>query len=153
MIRVERRVDNRRDHRRSVAPRRFTPLPGLAALCLPGLGHWLLGEHRRAVMIALGVGFLFFGGLFIGGIDAVDSFENRGWFFAQLPVGPLVLLTDRAHQAVFQIETHPFTGVEAIGRAGEIGTLYTASAGIMNLIAVLDAAFWRPRPARRVTDV
>lgn len=92
------------------------------------------------------------GGLLIAGVDAVDSREDPGWFAAQACAGPAVWAIDRVHQSFYHIADHPETGIQAIGRAKEIGTLYVACAGIMNLIAVLDAAFWRPRPSRRATD-
>ncbi|MEM6931694.1 MAG: DUF6677 family protein, partial [Myxococcota bacterium] len=133
--------------------RRFRLRPAVLAILIPGQGHRDLGQSRRANMIALGVGFLFLGGLLIGGIDAIDSHRNTGWFLAQAGAGPPAWIADRIHQGFFHTRNHPISGVEAVGLAGEIGTLWCAAAGLMNLIAVADAAFWRPRPARRKGDL
>lgn len=85
-------------------PTTFNPAAGLAALILPGAGHFLLGERSRALAIAAGVLGLFFGGLFIGGIDSVDSREDRLWFIGQALVGPVAFGVDYIHQ-------HHFKGV------------------------------------------
>lgn len=88
------------------APRRteerFEPIAGLLAILWPGAGHLYLGEIRRGVLIMVGVLGLFFGGLFIGGIDAVDRREDPVWFFGQALMGPLAFATDWVHQNRFK---------------------------------------------------
>jgi membrane-associated protease RseP (regulator of RpoE activity) len=92
------------------------PLAGLAALVLPGLGHLVLGETKRGVLIAIGVLGLFFGGLFIGGIDSVDSKEDKVWFFGQALVGPLAFGVDYIHQNQFKVKDTDFSG-NIVGRS------------------------------------
>jgi len=132
-------------------PERFEPVAGLLALLVPGAGHWYLGERRRALCIAAGILGLFVGGLLIGGLDAVDSREDRVWFFAQALVGPAAFAADAAHQALKPgAGETPGPGhvARSLGRMNEIATLYVAIAGMLNLIAVLDALFHRsPTPA------
>lgn len=89
----------------STSPTTFHPLAGLASLILPGAGHVVLGQTRRGLLAAVGVLGLFFGGLFIGGIDVVDSKEDKLWFIGQALVGPVAFGVDYAHQ-------HHFKGVE-----------------------------------------
>lgn len=93
------------------APDRFLPLPAIAAVLFPGLGHLALGDPRRAAVIAFGVLGLFLGGLFIGGIDAVDSQEDRVWFIGQALNGPIAFAADYIHQNHFKgLARDPRTG-------------------------------------------
>lgn len=83
-------------------PTTFNPLAGLASLILPGAGHLVLGQRSRALFIAVGVLGLFFGGVFIGGIDVIDSREDRLWFIGQALVGPVAFGVDYLHQNHFK---------------------------------------------------
>lgn len=121
-----------------IPDRVFDPVCGIAAAVLPGLGHALLGERRRAGIIAVGICGLVLAGLLIGGIGSIDRQGSPGWFLAQAFLGPTAFLIDAIHQTRYQ-------GVAALGRAEEIGTLYIAIAGLLNLIAIIDASF--PRTA------
>lgn len=141
-------------------PDRLQPVALVLAFLLPGLGHAHLGERRRGVCIGVGVLSLFLGGLLIGGIDAVDRKEDFWWFIAQAGVGPVAVATDRLHQSMKV--TDPATGTrrspnpdenprytKSLGKINEIGALYCALAGLLNLIAMLDAG-WRPDGRVRV---
>lgn len=119
-------------HDQRLPDRSFDPMTGLAAIALPGLGHALLGERRRAAIISIGIVSLALAGILIGGIGSVDSQGSPGWFLAQIFLGPVTLAFDFIHQARYQ-------GVGALGRAEELGTLYVAVAGLLNLIAIIDA--------------
>lgn len=85
-------------------PDRVHPLAALAALAFPGAGHLVLGEPRRAMAACAGVLGLFFGGIFIGGIDVVDSREDAIWFYGQALVGPVAFGVDYLHQHHFKAE-------------------------------------------------
>ncbi|MCL4740810.1 MAG: hypothetical protein KJZ54_01250 [Phycisphaerales bacterium] len=153
-------------------PHRFDPLAAILALAFPGAGHWFLGERKRAVLIASGVLGLFFSGLLVGGIDVVDSKEDRWWFVGQALVGPVAFATDYVHQnrikgidprtgalrSANPDETRDASGrlapalggqrppaTKSLGKMNELGTLFACIAGMMNLIVALDAAF----PGRR----
>lgn len=117
----------------------------MAAVALPGLGHAVLGLPRRGVMIAVGVIGLIALGVLVGGLDAVDSRDDRWWFYAQAPAGPIVFLIDALHQSLKE------SGgiVKGLGRMNELGMLCVALAGMMNFVAVIDAAF---PPMRRRSE-
>lgn len=149
----------------------------VAAAAFPGAGHMVLGEAKRGFGVAIGVLGLFFGGIFLGGIDVIDSKEDRVWFLGQAFVGPVAFGVDYLHQNHFKVRD-PATGklrsarpdegrgdngapmpIEAaqtpntptvatqppnrksIGKVNELGTLFAAIAGMMNLIAIIDAAY------------
>jgi hypothetical protein len=132
--------------------RGFAPLAALAALAVPGAGQIVRGEVARGLLAGFGVLFLFFNGLFVGGIDAIDSRENRLWFFGQACVGPIAFGVDHYHQSRFKIadasgrlrprlpDENP-GNIRSLGKMGELGTLSATLAGMMNLIVILDAAF------------
>jgi hypothetical protein len=157
---------------------RFDPLAAFLAFLLPGLGHLIRGHRRRAAYIALGVLGLFASGILIGGIDAVDSREDRIWFLGQALVGPVAFGVDYLHQTRFKVidpatrrprsanpgeardprtarpypaaAGEPPPNVKSLGKVNELGTLFSTIAGMLNLIVILDAAFpTRPRPTAR----
>lgn len=132
----------------------------LLGWALPGLGHWWLGEKRRAIYVAVGVLGLFAGGLLIGGLDAVDQKEDGPWFLAQALNGPVAFIADAANEALLKsgrigelVPSPPPTpppgqrpvevrvsSLKGIGVVNDVGMLYIALGGLMNLVAMLDAA-------------
>jgi hypothetical protein len=135
---------------------RFTPIPGIAAAVLPGLGYAVQGRFRRAFAAAVGVLGLVFGGLFIGGIGVVDRREDTLWFVAQAFVGPVTFGIDYVHQTTFKVRMagpprpptpeewldwdgpEPRPARPAIGKVSDVGSLYVAIAGMLNLIIIVD---------------
>ena len=132
------------------------PIAGLLAVILPGAGHFYRGEPKRACRIAAGVLGLFFGGMRVGGIDVVDSKEDRLWFAGQALVGPVAIVVDQIHQNAIKTngqlpEPQPDTtpnATRSIGKVNEIGTLFATIAGMLNLLVILDA-FLPPARLRR----
>lgn len=149
--------------------RAFVPVAGILALLLPGLGHAYLGLRQRGARIACGVFGLFAVGLLVGGLDAVDAEEDPWWYAGQAIVGPPAWAANYAHQTWFKFPTHSFDGrrkpepgevvtstgqiewggtdadppamSRSIGQINEVGSLACALAGMMNLIAIIDAIF------------
>ena len=145
----------------------FNPFTGVAALIIPGLGHVLLGQVRRGILVGFGVLGLFFAGLFVGGIDAVDSKEDALWFIAQAPTGVVAFGANYIHQNTFKGvdptsraaprrmpnpgESINNRGVivpggkppaqRSLARVHEMGILFTAVAGLLNVLAAIDAMF------------
>jgi hypothetical protein len=148
-------------------PHGFNPVAGIAAILFPGAGHVVGGETRRGVLIAVGILGLFLGGILIGGIDVIDSKEDRVWFYGQALVGPLAFGVDYVHQNYFKVRigqerrsanpderrlengTAKLGGtppnIKSLSKVNELGTLFATVAGMLNVIMIVDAAF----PARR----
>ena len=93
-----------------------------------------------------GVLFLFLGGVLIGGIDAVDRREDPLWFLAQAVCGPIAFATDLANQRLLS-DPQLRLRRKGLSHVNEIGTLFAALAGLMNLVVILDALH-RPGPQR-----
>lgn len=126
------------------APVGFNLVAGLAAAIIPGAGHLVLGEKKRAALIATGVLGLFFGGILIGGIDVIDSREDRVWFFGQAMVGPIAFGVDYIHQ-------NRFKGVPSSYVEGLPGSRRTTEAKLAEGRAMIRSA--NPDEVRRVEPV
>jgi hypothetical protein len=147
----------------------FSPTAAILAWLWPGLGHISLGERKRGLLIMFGVLFLFFGGLLIGGLDCVDRRHDKLWFLAQSFCGPIAFGADFANQRLVQIVPQDWEpGTEArrrfvegdrdlrrqlsrigLGRVNEMGTLFIALAGLMNVVVILDALYYVPPLAEK----
>jgi len=92
---------------------------GVAAAVFPGLGHIARGRVQRGVLAMIGVMGLFMYGLLIGGIDAVDSREDKIWFAGAALVGPVGFGVDWIHQNRFKAYD-PQGQVPRTGRPGEV---------------------------------
>lgn len=133
---------------------------------LPGLGHASLGDRRRGLLVGGGVLGLFLGGLLIGGLDVVDRREDHLWFLAQAGAGPVAWVADYANANLVAsgrfgelLEArHPdpmaprgtvveVSSLKSLAHPNEMGTLFAAMAGLMNVVAVLDAMSRRPAEA------
>lgn len=152
-------------------PHVFSPSAAILAWLWPGLGHISLGQRKRGLLIMAGVLFLFFSGLLIGGLDCVDRKHDKLWFLAQSFCGPVAFVADLANQKWVQTVPDEWDrGTEArrrfeqadplllkqlhrigLGRVNEMGTLFIALAGLMNVVVILDALYFVPpaAPERR----
>jgi hypothetical protein len=129
-----------RSSARNVPP----PIVALVTWVLPGSGYWLIGERARGLTIGITIIVLFVLGLLIGGVRVVDppaapfsepvnSITQKPWFVGQILAGPITLLSAKVGESPGYFASH--------SRVNEIGTLYTAIAGMLNLLAIIDAAY------------
>ena len=115
------------------------PIIAIAGWVLPGLGYWLIGQRTRALTVGLVILAMFAFGMLVGGMrvaDAPDSPQTilaKPWFIGQALVGPVGLYS--AHYA--SVNDFPISQ----NHVHEIGTLYTAVAGMLNLMAIMDASY------------
>ncbi len=105
---------------------------GLVAWILPGGGHFLIGERRRAGIIFVTIFLTFAIGLHVGSIAVINSVEARPWFFAQICASPLVGLIDSWSRSA---------NLDAYGRPADVGQIYTSIAGLLNLLSILSAVY------------
>ena len=118
-----------------------SPLVAIAGWLIPGAGYWLLGQRIRGLVIFLSVLAIFAMGLLIGGIRVVDApteltftalVQDKPWFIPQALCGPLAIGTAIGADQVDALRV-------SHSRSWEIGTLYTAVAGMLNLLAIIDS--------------
>jgi hypothetical protein len=151
---------------RAPAPAAPPPLVALVGWLVPGAGYWLIGQWARGLVVGVTVILLFVGGLLIGGVRAVEAppWENRRipisfrglaqqpWFAAQILTGPIGLGAAVASNWASKPADGggdaygPPRGEVSHGRLNEIAVLYTAVAGLLNLMAMIDAAHRAAQP-------
>ena len=136
------------------------PIIAAAGWLVPGLGYWIIGERGRAMLAGISIGLLFMLGVLISGVRCIDvpSFDAKGqlvrskgkpqifdspfkavlekpWYIPQILAGPLTIAT--SVWSVKVSDTYP----KATARMYDIGTLYTAIAGMLNLLVIIDSAY------------
>lgn len=136
------------------------PEAAVLAWLYPGLGHIYVGHRRRGLLILIAATLLIVGGVLIGGPDVVDRRNDRLWFIAQSGCGPVAFVLDGFRERVSPAQSYDFTPASrtddrqryadedpemkrmlrraSIGHLNEVGTLYIALAGLMNLVVLLD---------------
>ncbi|MGE5611400.1 MAG: DUF6677 family protein [Bacillota bacterium] len=125
------------------------PVVALAGWLLPGAGYWLVRERARSLTVGITIIVLFGMGLLIGGIRVVEAPStasgnplqialDKPWFVGQVLAGPMALASaSLGHPAA---ESGRPGGIYlSHSRVNEIGTLYTAVAGMLNLLVIIDA--------------
>lgn len=128
----------------------------VAAWLIPGLGHILAGHAKRGAIIMVCIGGLWLVGLLVGGISVVHARGGDGtlrpWYLGQALIAPSIAVEythDKLRAGNEGIDPSPsdlsIPYEPAYGRAAEIGTLYTALAGLLNLLAIIDIACREPR--------
>lgn len=115
------------------------------AWLLPGLGHICLGHKRRGTLIMCGAFLLIFCGVLVGGIDVVDHKNDMLWFIAQVFCGPTVIAIDLLNQMfVASLPVAKRATFVGLSHVNEIGILFIAMAGLMNLVVIFDAMYLEP---------
>jgi hypothetical protein len=113
------------------------PLPflffvGLVGWFVPGGGYLLLKETRRALVILVTIVLTFGLGLYIGSIGAVDPIGSRLWYIVQMMTSPLVVIIGRLTAG---------GGYPVYARPNEIGQIYTSTAGLLNLLCIVNSVY------------
>ncbi len=122
---------------------RWHPVAAIAAWLAPGLGHVLLGQPRRGGLIAIGVGGMWILGLLVGGLSVIDRHEHWLWFLGQMLLAPSLIVE---YIAAYLGNAGLLTA--SFGRPAEHGLLLTTLAGMLNLMAMLDALHRDPAERR-----
>lgn len=121
---------------------------------VPGAGHLLIGQTRRGIVFAVTIATLLISGLLIGGLGCIDAQRNPLWFYAQVLAGPIPIAvnltrrhleqrmptpTDKPLWAESESDDQPAVPfIAAFDRSADIGTLYCAVAGLLNLLVMID---------------
>jgi len=141
----------------STPDKTFMPPPPVVAIAgwlVPGLGYCMLGQRLRGTVIGVTIVLLFVAGLVIGGLHVIDAptgltiplIFQKPWFICQIMTGPICAASSflANHWGTY---IDPASGKQMIGvafshaRVNEIGVLYTAIAGMLNLMAVIDSSY------------
>ncbi len=112
---------------------------------VPGLGHWMVGRKKHAKIFALGIHGLFFMGLLLGGLPALNRPRQRLWDYAQYMAGwPAVAgVTIKPHY--YPPKSHHPPGFAPLIQ--EVATAYCGLAGMLNLLILVDLFMRISEPA------
>lgn len=114
---------------------------GLAAWIIPGAGHFLLRERKRAMIIFVTITALFLAGLYIGSIGVVNHVTSKPWFMAQVLYSPAVgILSHKVQAGKLDAQGNRQNFISR-GRPCDIGQIYTGIAGLLNLLCVFSAVY------------
>ncbi len=130
----------------SSAPNVFLLLmAGLAAWFIPGAGHFLLNDKKRAAIIFVTITLTFGIGIYIGSIGVVDPIGAKFAYIGQIMNSPAVALIGRVTAG---------GGYPVYGRPNEIGQIYTVISGMLNLLCIVNVIYMagvrHEAPARRL---
>jgi len=124
------------DDKQPLPPLQVWALPVLAAWVIPGGGHFLLGKRGRGLLILLSVSFMFFFGLAMGGAmfkpekgDLLTTLINYGGFVGDVASGALYLVATMLG----------YDQPDAAGHVHDYGTKFLVTAGLLNILAMVDA--------------
>jgi hypothetical protein len=147
------------------------PLVALVGWLVPGAGYVMIGQRARGVVVGVTILLIFVAGLLIGGMRVIDSsfiesvqqrqerertdadarrtIKNyqppnaiartlqKPWFIGQVLTGPVAIASNVVATRWGGEAGSPFSHA----RVYEIGVLYTAVAGMLNLMAIIDSAY------------
>lgn len=99
---------------------------------IPGAGYWLIREKKRAIILCVAILLIFFLGLYVGSIGVIDPVKAKPWYAAQILNSPVVFILGH-HTAA--------GGFDVYGKPCEIGQIYTATSGLLNLLCVINCVY------------
>ncbi len=105
---------------------------GLLAWLIPGAGHFLIKEKKRALIISITIILTFCTGLYVGSIGIINPVGAKPWYVAQIMNSPIVAVLG------YQATTGDY---RVFGRPNEIGQIYTSIAGLLNLLCIVNAVY------------
>jgi hypothetical protein len=114
----------------------------ILAWIVPGAGHFFIKEKKRAAIIFVTITATFAIGLFAGSIAVIDPVGAWPWYIGQMITTPAVALVAQAAQhATMMGPNEELIPLVSYGRPHDIGQIYTAIAGAMNLLSILSAVY------------
>ena len=134
------------DTSRSPLPRML--VSALLGWAVPGAGHLYVGDRGRGLIFLVAIALTFWGGVAIGGVkNTVNPQERALWFLGQACAGvhPFVAIA-WGRQIEVPPEADKFTWI-AYGQMEDISVVYTAIAGMLNVLVILDVLGRAERPA------
>lgn len=125
------------------------PVTGILAWIVPGAGHFFIGDRNRGLIILVTIGVTFWGGVAIGGVrTTVDPTKKKLWFFAQISAGGHTLAG-----YFFGVQSRKGLSTDQLAHnrwsSAEVATVYTGVAGLLNILAILDALARADKSYRR----
>lgn len=115
------------------------PAIALLAWAIPGAGHLAIGQRARGIILLIAITLTFWTGVAVGGVkNTVNPRQRTLWFLGQVCAGAHPFLAMAWGSRVEAPEGSLPTATIAYGQSEEISIVYTAIAGMLNILVVLD---------------
>ena len=120
----------------------------ILAWILPGAGHFYLGQRGLGAVFFIAISFPYWTGVALGGVkDSVNPRTNKWLFLAEMCSGGYTTVCFIAsNQIVAKIQAKPpaerakaAVPYTSYFPESDVAQIYLATAGLLNLLAVLDA--------------
>lgn len=107
---------------------------GFLAWLIPGAGHFIIKEKKRAVIIFVTILLTLCAGLYIGSVGVIEVFGTAAVYVkaAQIMNPPIVLVLGRQTAG----QAYP-----VYGWPSEIGQVYVMTSGLLNLLCIVNAVY------------
>jgi hypothetical protein len=127
-------------------------IAALATWLLPGLGHLLIGERTRGIIFLVVITLTFWTGVAIGGVKNTVSPQDRTlWFAGQICAGGHSLAALTWSSTMGEPKPGTFSAdLIGYGRTEEVSVVYTAIAGMLNILIILDVLVRAEKPPEGV---
>ena len=112
----------------------FMLIVGLLAWLVPWAGHHTLKEKNRSMITFATIVLTLCIGLYVGSIGVIDLVGATPWYvvLAQIMNSPMVALLGRLTAGgAYPVYSQP----------NEIGQIYTSTAGLLNLLCIVNAVY------------
>ena len=110
----------------------FLIIVGVLAWAIPGAGHFIVKERKRAIIIFVTITATFLTGLYIGSVGVIDPVGAWPWYIPQFMTSPVVALLGN----MTKTGDYP-----SYGKPNDIGQIYTSIAGLLNLLCITSAIY------------
>ncbi|HSW44783.1 MAG TPA: DUF6677 family protein [Phycisphaerae bacterium] len=123
-------------------------IAGLLGWVFPGAGHLYIGERVRGLILMAAITLTFWGGIAIGGVKNTVNPQDRAlWFLGQVCAGVHPFLAIAWGRQIRIPEDADKSRWIAYGQMEDISVVYTAIAGMLNILAILDVLVRAEKPA------
>jgi hypothetical protein len=113
---------------------------GLLAWLIPGAGHFFLGSRGLGAVFFLAISLPFFVGAAIGGVKDSINPRTNGWLFcAEIFVGSYTAVGYFVSNSLPDIPPNQPSPYASYYPGSDVAQIYLATAGLLNLLAILDA--------------
>jgi hypothetical protein len=117
----------------------FLVFVGLSGWLIPGAGHFILRQKKRAALVFITIILTFTLGLYIGSIGVINPANSMISFIGQLGFSPAVGFVGTYNMTLLKDSSKE--GFPVYGKPNEIGQIYTSTAGLLNLLCIVNAIY------------
>lgn len=113
---------------------------GFLAWLLPGAGHFVLGHRGLGIVFFAAISFAYWTGIAVGGVKNTVNYQYNPWLFlAEMGAGGYTLPCALLGKSLPTKPANEFSEYVSYPPNSDIAQIYLAVAGLLNVLAILDA--------------